>query len=230
MTIALVSFRAYGVEAEEAVNKRYKQVMSMSITAANTDVDIDFGDYSGTFWSAVSGSEPGTTALLAIKDIQRRAKTFLGLGGTGIAGKVQADASYTAYTSIDSSASAGGAATETLTVSGLLTTDNILAVSQFQKGANGTAIIDYGNASGQCGTNGQLDAEWTGNPGAGAKVRVFLSRTSTTVQAGTYQLAMDGTNDQLPNLLFVSGDAPTAYTVMLEWELKDEEIPVEVAG
>ncbi len=73
MAFALTDFQSYGIEAEEAVNKRYKQVAIFSITALNTDVDLDIGDYSGTFWTAVSGSEPGTTALKAIKDIQIRA-------------------------------------------------------------------------------------------------------------------------------------------------------------
>lgn len=227
MTIALASFRAYGVEAEEAVNKRYKQVLSMSITAANTDVDIDFGDYSGTFWTAVSGSEPGTTALLAIKDIQRRAKTFLGLGSTGIAAKVQGDASVPVVQSLDSSASAGGSATETLTVTGLLTTDTILGATIVEDGANSVYIRE---AAKTCAVNGQYIVTFSGDPGAGLELRVSFSRATTAVQAGTYQLTMDSTNDQLPNLLFLSGEAPTAYTVMLQWELKDEEIPVEVAG
>ncbi len=71
----------------------------------------------------------------------------------------------------DSAASAGGAATETLTVTGLAAADLILAVSQKTKGANGTAVIRWTDTS---RTANQLAVEWTGNPGAGAVLRVLV--------------------------------------------------------
>lgn len=222
MTFALTSFRAFGIEAEEPVNNKYQQKLELVITAANTDTALDLGTYAGTFWSAVGSADPGLTALLAIKDIQTRAKSFLGIGGSGIAGKSQVQAGLT---KLDSAASAGGAATETLTVTGLLTTDVILAASQFVKGASGTALISYGSATGTVAVAGQLPVEWTANPGAGAKVRVEVLRVLPV--SGQYILAMNATNTQLPDITFFSTDAPTAYTVVLSWELKDGEIPVE---
>lgn len=225
MTFALSKFRAYGIEAEEVVNKRYQQVAIFNITAAATDVDLDIGDFSGTFWTAVGGTEPGATALKAMRDIQQRSESYQGLGGSSIAGYVQADASYSAVSALDSAASAGGAATETLTVTGLLKTDTILAVTQLTKGANKTALINYESAA---STAGQLAAEWTGNPGSGAVLRVLIARASSTVQGGTYTVAMDSTNTNLPNILFVSGDAPTSYALELRWFLKDQEEPVAV--
>ncbi len=57
-----------------------------------------------------------------------------------------------------------------------------------------------------------------------------MKRTVTTFLTGTYQLTMNVTNTNLPDIAYLSGDAPTSYTIDLEWELKDEEIPVEVAG
>ncbi len=82
MTIALTSVKAYGIEAEEAVNKRYKQVLILGITAANTDVAIDLGNAVsgslGTFWTAVGGTEPGVTALAAVRDINMRASSYVG--------------------------------------------------------------------------------------------------------------------------------------------------------
>lgn len=224
MAFALTEFQSYGIEAEEAVNKRYKQVAILTITAANTDVDLDIGDYSGTFWTAVSGSEPGTTALQAIKDIQTRALSFVGLGGSSIAGYSQGDASVPVVQALSSSASAGGSANETLTVTGLLTTDTILSAIMTTEGANNVAVKTF---AASCAVNGQYAVEWTADPGAGAVVKVCFSRATTTVQAGTYQLAMDGTNTQLPNILFLSGDAPTAYKLQLEWVLKSQEQPVE---
>jgi hypothetical protein len=77
----------------------------------------------------------------------------------------------------DSAASAGGAATETLTVTGLATGDTILAVSQLTKGANGTALIKWTDTS---RTANQLAVEWTGNPGAGAVVRVLVLKAAST--------------------------------------------------
>ena len=75
------------------------------------------------------------------------------------------------FVAYDSAASAGGAASEALTVTGLLTTDTILAVSQKTKGANGTAIINFGTliADG-------LTVEYTADPGAGSIVTVLVKQ------------------------------------------------------
>lgn len=224
MTFALTEFQSYGIEAEEAVNKRYKQVAIFTITAANTDVDLDIGDYSGTFWTAVSATEPGTTALKAVKDIQTRALSFVGLGGSSLAPYVQGDASIPVVSLLDSSASAGGSANETLTVTGLLTTDTVVSARMTTEGANNVAVKTFAKT---CAVNGQYAVEWTADPGAGAVVTVAIQRATTTVQAGTYQLTMDSTNTNLPNILFLSGDAPTAYKLQLEWVLKSQEQPVE---
>lgn len=229
MAFALTKFQAYGIEAEEAVNKRYKQVAILTITGLNTDVDLDLGDLApGTFWNAVDGAEPGDTGLAAFKDINQRAASFIGLGGTSIAGKVQADASQPLISILNSNASSGGGASETLTVTGLLTTDSLLSVTQYVKGANSTAVNGWGGATGVCASNDQLAVTWTADPGANAKVRVVLSRTSTAVAAGTYQVSMDSTYTQMPNILFLSTDAPTTYVIQLEWVLKVGEAPVEV--
>jgi len=75
----------------------------------------------------------------------------------------------------DSAASAGGAATETLTVTGLAAGDTILAVSQVTKGALGTALIKWTDTS---RTANQLAVEWTGNPGAGAVIRVVVQKAA----------------------------------------------------
>lgn len=78
MTFALTKVQAYGIEAEEPLNKRYRQYMYLTITAANTDTALDLGSNQtgslGTFWTAVSGSAPGSGALQAIQDIVTRAE------------------------------------------------------------------------------------------------------------------------------------------------------------
>ncbi len=225
MTFALTSFAAYGVERDEGLTNLFHQYARFTITAANTDVDLDLGDYSGTFWTAVGGTAPGITALQAMKNINIRALTFLHVAGNAIAGKVQADASYTSIVALDSTGTTGGAATEAVTVTGLATTDTILAVSQKVKGANSTALNGFNTQI----TNG-LTLSWTANPGANSVSTVLVSRQVTAVQAGTYQLAMDATNVNLPNILFVTGDAPTALVIELEWLLKNNETPVFVTA
>lgn len=226
MTFAVTAVKAYGIEAEEAVTKRYKQVYILSITAANTDVTLDLGTYAGTFWTAAGGSTPGALALLALKDIQTKAKSFFKGGSTSIAGKAQADSSFTSVFALDTAASVGGAATEAVTLTGALSTDTVLAVSQKVKGANSTALNGFNTLI----DNG-ITLSWTGNPGANSVATVLLQRTGvTTPVAGTYFITMDATNTQLPNFKFVTGDAPTAYDLTLEWVLKDGEAPVEVAG
>lgn len=228
MAFALTKFVAFGVEAEEAVNKRYKQAVEFTITGLNSNVALDFGTYAGTFWTAVSGTEPGTSALKVIKEIQIKAHGFFKAGGSGIADKVQLDSTYPSVTSLDSTASSGGAATETINVTGLLTTDTILGVTQQTKGANSTALIGFPSTVSSSGVLGT--AVWTANPGANAVLRVLVKRDVTTVQAGTYTLAMDATNTNIPNITFVTGDAPTSYTIFLEWLLKDGEVPSEYSA
>ncbi len=305
MTFALASFRAYGVEAEEPVNNKYKQVLELNITGANTDVAYDVGTYAGTFWTAVGGTSPGADALLAIKDIQTRAKAFVEAGGFG--GYAKGSATYPSIVKILSAASSGGSASEALTVSGLLTTDTILAVTPAVASATGrpsivvlagtiaggsatptatvtglatsatdtilSVVQDHINANslpllgfntqgagslvtvysadpGGSGTikvtvlrvattdtynpvswstqaSNALTVVWGANPGAGAKVIVAVSRTIAT---GTYSITMNATNTLLPDILFLSGNAPTAIGVVLEWELKDGEEPVQVSG
>lgn len=226
MAFALTKFEAFGTEVDEALTKQFVQEAVFTMTGQNTDVDLDIGDYSGTFWTAVGGTAPGITALKAIKDIQTRARTFVHVGGNAIAGKAQDDASYTTYTGLTSAALAGGGASETATVTGLATTDTILATSMSTK--NGTATVALTGWSDQA-TN-SLKCYFTADPGAGGKVLVLVSRTATAVLAGTYQLAMDGTNTNLPNILFASGDAPTSYVLVLRWLLKAQEQPVKVTA
>ncbi len=99
MTLALVKFIAHGTEVEEPVNKRYVQRAIFEITAATTDVALDIGDASGTFWTAVGATQPGTAALKALKDITARAKACIGLRSPQLMDRIQAaSTSGTDYT------------------------------------------------------------------------------------------------------------------------------------
>lgn len=73
---------------------------------------------------------------------------------------------------LESAASAGGGATEDdVVVAGLLATDEILSVSQRVEGGNSLALIGWSDQQ-----DGSLDLTWTGDPGAGAIVRVAIKR------------------------------------------------------
>lgn len=82
MAFAVTVVEAYGIEVEEALNKRYIQYLNLTITAANTDTDWDLGDNVtgslGTFWTAADGTATGLTALGAIQDIETRARASVG--------------------------------------------------------------------------------------------------------------------------------------------------------
>lgn len=231
MALVLTQWQAYGVYRDEPLTEKVAfQVLRLVGTAANTDVTYDLGTYAGTFWNAVDATATGLAALAAIKDIQTRAQTFLQVTGSSLAGKSLQDSSRSVLQSLDSAASVGGAAAETYTVTGLLTTDDVKSVVQFQKGANAAYIVDFGGATGQPAANNALVVEYNTDVGAGAKVRVAFVRTVTTPDAGGYQLAMDGTNTKLPNITFASGDAPTAFELVLYWALKDGEQPIKASG
>lgn len=78
MAFAITKVQAYGIEAEEPLNRRYRQYMYLTLTATSADVALDLGANQtgslGTFWTAVSGSDIGANALKAIQDIVTRAE------------------------------------------------------------------------------------------------------------------------------------------------------------
>jgi len=229
MTRAVTAYQAFGVYRDEALTGKAIQFLRLAGTAANTDTAFDLGDYSGTFWGQADDDATGAAALKVLKDIHTRAQEFVGVGGLGVNGKALQDASRAgAVTALLSAASAGGGATEAYVVSGLLTSDTILAVTQAVDGAGGAVgILSYGNASGNAAADDALSVVYDADPGANAKVKVAVLRTTqTTPDAGGYQLAMDGTNTKLPSLTFASGDAPTTFDLVLWWFLKDGEQPV----
>jgi hypothetical protein len=233
MTRVVTQYQAFGVYRDEAVTNKALQFLRLKGTAANTDTAFDLGTYAGSFWGDADATATGLEALGAIKDIQTRAQQFLSIGGLGVNGKALQDASRAgAVTAILSAASAGGAATETYVVTGLLTTDTILGVSQAVDGAGaGVGIIGYGNASGNAAANDALAVVYNADPGAGAKVKVEILRTTqTTPDAGGYQLAINATNTKLPDLTFATTDAPTAFELVLCWLLNDGEQPVFASG
>lgn len=70
-----------------------------------------------------------------------------------------------------SSTSIGGAATEALTVTGLLASDTILSVTQQTSGAAVLPLLGWSNQ-----INNSLTGIWSADPGAGAILIVTVKR------------------------------------------------------
>jgi len=92
-------------------------------------------------------------------------------GGTEGAGKDLASVINSIAQTYDSSASAGGGATESLNVTGLKSTDKILGVHVKTKGANAVGIAGWSNQA-----DDSLDVDFTADPGVGAIVQVVVQR------------------------------------------------------
>ncbi len=225
MTFVVTQVQCYGIEAEEPLNKRYRQFMYLTITAANTDTALDLGSYIagslGTFWTAADDTATGAGALQALQDIGTRAQAFDTLGGNFMS-RAQVDSSAVSMVMINSSASTGGSASETLTLTGAATGDTVVSAYTVA-GPTGSVVLQRAPSS--IATSGVFPVVFTGDPGGTAVIRVQLARPATTTPvAGTYTIAYA---NNTPNILFASGDAPTAYTVTLVWHLMPNVGPVE---
>lgn len=73
---------------------------------------------------------------------------------------------------IESDASVGGGATETLTFAGLRADDEIMALSQRVAGASGGAPVAWDTQAADA-----LDVSWDMDPGAGAVVVLMVRRS-----------------------------------------------------
>lgn len=227
MALVVTKFTAYGIEAEEPLQKRFQQHVLLEYTAAATDATIDIGNYTGTFWTAAGGTTTGAIALKALKDIQIKAKSPDLPTGLGLVGKYVISGAGGNIISYDSAASLGGAATEAVAVTGLAVADTILSVSQVVKGANSTALNGWTDGS---RTANLLTLSWTANPGANSVSRVLVRKAAAAVTpvAGQYSVLLNATNTMIPDITFASADAPTTARLWLRWWLKDNEWPEQV--
>lgn len=74
-----------------------------------------------------------------------------------------------------STAGAGGAATEAMTLTGLGAADIILAVTQSTKGANNLPLLGYSTQAANA-----LTAVWSANPGAGSVITVLVLKADAS--------------------------------------------------
>ena len=218
MAIALASFAAYGTRGEEALSKRYKQTLRLTFTGANTDVDYDIGEYVsgslGSLWTAIGGSGNGASALACLQDIATRYQSFLGVKGASGQGSLVV---------MPAAATAGGSATEAVTVTGITAADRILAVRLIDDGPNNVTLAATMNTGVVAAGAGAVSVTFSADPGAGTRVTFLVQKA--------YASAPQVINtNAAANLLYVSGSAPTSWTAVLEWELQEGVLPVEVAS
>lgn len=71
----------------------------------------------------------------------------------------------------ESAAGSGGAATEAMTVTGVLAADTVVSVSQKTKGANNVALLGWSTVAAD-----SVTGVWSQDPGAGAVVSVCVGR------------------------------------------------------
>jgi hypothetical protein len=226
MAQAVTSFEAFGIEIDEPLTKRFRQVVKLNTTGLNTDTVYDIGTNAGTFWTAAGGSVPGAAALAALKNIQTIVSTFLSVQGPQLQARGQTQTSTLAL----AGAVGSGSATPAVVVTGLLSAangDTILSVVQNVKGANSLPLLGFNTQAADA-----LVAVYSADPGAGATLIVTVRRGSAATVAplpvaGQYTEAVV---NQRPNLVFASGDAPTAMTLWMEWDLQDGQIPIKTSA
>jgi hypothetical protein len=221
MTFALTQFKAYGVRASAATRQHTWQVAEFGITAANTDTALDISSDTsgslGTFWTAaIANSTYGTLATNALGVIQaivNNINTLQTVSSEALLTRQEVAASSAQVLAFTSAAISTGTSVSA-TVTGLLSTDTILAVTQATANANDLVPVAFGTP-----TTNTLPLTYAATSGANGTVRVAVLRTATTpVTAGTYGLTVTG---HLPSITFASGDAPTTQILQLVWTMKD---------
>lgn len=124
-----------------------------------TDLNINFGN------SSEQNSGTGIYGTATQINLAVGGSVVSTITASGISG------SLVNLLALSSSVGAGGAATEVMVVTGLLSTDTILSVSQKTKGANSLPLLGFNTQA-----NNALTAVWSADPGAGSVILVAVKR------------------------------------------------------
>jgi hypothetical protein len=96
MAFALTGFESTSAPIQGNSQKRGLQIATLYITGLVTDVDLDLGDDSGTFWTdAIANSSTGAMAsivLSLLKQIEARATALLTIDSEQLLDRIQAAA------------------------------------------------------------------------------------------------------------------------------------------
>lgn len=142
MTFQLQAYKATAIPYAGANRNRYLQYVDLAITGAATDTTLDIASDTagslGTFWTAVTTNatykNTGLAALATIQNIVSVCKDLKSVQSEQLLSRTAVGAGN--VQSILSAASVGGAASEVYVVTGLLSTDTILAVTPVVAPAN----------------------------------------------------------------------------------------------
>lgn len=129
MSFDISSFKTYGIEADEAISKRNKQIAIFEIhNTDEEDTDLWIGDFSSGFWSQVSAQIP--EAMKSIADINERSDSFIGLGGSLLNDYVQILPLPNSYMLLLSGFTSGATSTTVnLSITDLSDDDQIISVT-----------------------------------------------------------------------------------------------------
>jgi len=215
-TFALTKYNAYGFVIDSDVRKRAMQRMTLHITAANTDTDFDLGDDSGTFWTAVgvdaTYGDLGDQALATIQKIDDNVVALNDIGGLELYKNGGARCLEVQGYCDTAATDEVSVSYDDVTCTGLLSTDTIRAVYMKTANANERPLT-----SAYLSAAGIMHLTFTSPPGATGVARVSYTR------ADTYCYYISSISSYRPNIVFISGSAPTSMVITLEWELSDEK-------
>jgi hypothetical protein len=223
MTLSLQKFKAYGLRCSGAQRQHTQQVVEMYIAGAATDttwdISADTSGSLGTFWTAALADatygQLGTSALALIQKIQAIADDLKPPVAESISGYSSTSSAAKSILALLSSAIAGGAAAQTATVTGLLTTDTLLGLTQTVANANSLTPISVGAPG-----SGTILVTYSADPGASGKVLVAISRTAASVAPAAGQYVYTVTS-HLPQYVFAASNAPTSAYLRLNWTIPD---------
>lgn len=158
----------------------YGDASTIHICVGGTDkVTIDSSGLHGTVVGTITRADNLSGGLGGSIPYQSAVNTTAMLPN-GTAGQVLASQGTTlapnyitlpSILTFTSSAGTGGAATEVMTLTGILSTDTILSVSQKTPGANSLPLIGYSTL-----INDHLTAIYSADPGAGSVIVVTVKR------------------------------------------------------
>jgi len=179
---AMGGFKLTGLAAGSASGNsvRYEQaILATGVNAFSADQPMGSNKLTGL----AAGSSAGHSVRYEQAILASGANAFSAdqaLGGfklTGVANPASAqDAATKLYVDnkvlvYTSSASAGGASTEVMVLTGILATDTILAVSQSVPGVNNLPLLGFNTLA-----NNALTAVYSADPGANAIIIVHVKR------------------------------------------------------